>query len=459
MKDKVCSYIREHHMIRTGDHVIAGISGGADSVCLLFVLLELREKLGFTLEAVHVEHGIRGMESREDAAFTESLCEEQGIVFHQYTYDVPDRARRERLSMEEAARKCRYEAFEKACGERENAKIAVAHNQDDQAETILWNLARGAGMRGLCGMRPVNGRIIRPLLDVSRREIEEFLREKGQSFRTDSTNLSDAYTRNRVRRQILPAMEEGLNGQVRRHIAHAGDRIRRTQEFLERLASEKAGSCSEMRDGEVWIDRNAFQSEDEVMQEYMLLIWLKRLEGGLKDLGAVQIEELRRLAAGQSGRKLMLPGGRSARCTGSYLVLGPGQEPKPSPGEKVLEVPGETRWGNYRVLTRLMPYKKEIIPENKYTKWMDYDTIKNTIQLRNRKSGDYFIADGGHSKLKKYFIDEKILKEYRDQILLLADGSHILWIVGYRISEACRITDQTKTVLEIQIVEEWENGR
>ena len=195
------------------------------------------------------------------------------------------------------------------------------------------------------------------------------------------------------------------------------------------------------------------------MQEYMLLIWLKRLEGGLKDLGAVQIEELRRLAAGQSGRKLMLPGGRSARCTGSYLVLGPGQEPKPSPGEKVLEVPGETRWGNYRVLTRLMPYKKEIIPENKYTKWMDYDTIKNTIQLRNRKSGDYFIADGGHSKLKKYFIDEKILKEYRDQILLLADGSHILWIVGYRISEACRITDQTKTVLEIQIVEEWENGR
>ncbi|MGN0360902.1 MAG: tRNA lysidine(34) synthetase TilS [Hominisplanchenecus sp.] len=459
MRDKVCSYIREHHMIRMGDHVIAGISGGADSVCLLFVLQELKDRLGFTLEAVHVEHGIRGMESREDAAFTGRLCKEQGIVCQQYTYDVPDRARRERLSMEEAARKCRYEAFEKACGGRENVKIAVAHNQDDQAETILWNLARGAGMRGLCGMRPVNGQIIRPLLDVSRREIEEFLREKGQSFRTDSTNLSDAYTRNRVRRQILPAMEEGLNSRARSHIAHAGDRIRRTQEFLERLASEKAGTCSEMCDGEIWIDREAFQSEDEVMQEYMLLIWLKRLGGGLKDLGAVQIRDLKRLAAGQSGRKLMLPGGRSARCTGSYLVLGPGQEPEPASVEKALEVPGETRCGNYRVITRLRPYKKEIIPENKYTKWMDYDTIKNTIQLRNRKSGDYFIADGGHSKLKKYFIDEKILKEYRDQILLLADGSHILWIVGYRISEACRITDQTKTVLEIQIVEEWENGR
>lgn len=168
-----------------------------------------------------------GEESLEDAGFTERLCKENEIPCRIYTYDVPGRAREERLTLEEAARKCRYEAFLLACEGKEKAKIAVAHNQDDQAETILWNLARGTGLRGLCGMRPVNGRILRPLLCVSRREIEAYLKERGQCFRTDSTNLSDAYTRNRMRRQILPAMEEGLNAQARMHIAEAGGRILR----------------------------------------------------------------------------------------------------------------------------------------------------------------------------------------------------------------------------------------
>ena len=467
MVGSVLEYIRKYRMIEAGDCIVAGVSGGADSVCLLFVLMELRDTLGFSLEAVHVEHGIRGGESLEDAAFTEQLCRESGIPYYLYSYDVPQRAEKEKLTVEEAARKCRYEAFAAACAEKENARIAVAHNRDDQAETILWNLVRGTGLRGMCGMKPVNGRIIRPLLGVSRKEIEVYLKEKGQEYRTDSTNLSDAYTRNRMRHQILPAMEEGLNVQARAHIAQAGERLARAQEYLEELAEEKARKLAGMRDGEIWVSAEDFQKEAGVMQEYMLRMWLERLGTGLKDVGAVHLEELRGLAAGQSGKRLTLPGGRTARRTGSYLVLGTqenavfaaGEKAEDRPEEAPLPVPGETRWGKYRIITSLEPYKNQIIPEKKYTKWLNYDTIKNTIKLRSRRSGDYFMADGGRRKLKKYFIDEKILKEQREQILLLADGNHILWVVGHRISETYKVTEHTKTILKIQIMEEQDYGR
>lgn len=458
MVKKVLEYIQKYHMIEPGSSIVAGVSGGADSVCLLFVLMELRKTLDFSLEAVHVEHGIRGGESLADAGFTARLCRENGIPCHLYTYDVPGRAQKEKLTVEEAARKCRYEAFEAACRGKENARIAVAHHQEDQAETILWNLARGTGLRGLCGMRPVNGKIIRPLLGVSRREIEEYLKERRQDFCTDSTNLSDDYTRNRMRHQIIPVLEAGLNVQACAHIAQAGERLLRAQEYLEEQAREKAGEIADTRGGEIWISAGEFRREAEVMQEYMLRIWLERLGAGLKDIGAVHLEKLCCLAGMQSGRSLELPGGRAARRTGNYLVIGMGKGEDKSgetvPEETPLLVPGESRWGKYRVFTSLEPYKNQIIPEKKYTKWLDYDTIKNTIQLRSRRSGDYFMADGARRKLKKYFIDEKILREYREQVLLLADGNHILWAVGYRISEACKVTERTKIILKIQIMEE-----
>ncbi|MEY8428109.1 tRNA lysidine(34) synthetase TilS [Lachnospiraceae bacterium 46-15] len=459
MEEKVFIYIRKHQMIQEGDCVVAGISGGADSVCLLFLLEALRERLGFSLEAVHVEHGIRGEESLADARFTEQLCRGRGIPFHLYTCDVPQRAAEEKLSMEEAARKCRYEAFEEVCAGKRQAKIAVAHNRDDQAETILWNLARGSGLRGMCGMRPVNGKVIRPLLGISREEIEGYLQKQGQGFCTDSTNLSDGYTRNRLRRNILPGLEAGVNRQARMHIAQAGERLRRAQEYLEGLAARRADEISEYCGEELRVSAKDFCREEEVMQEYMLRIWLDRLGAGMKDVGAVHLEEIKRLASGQPGRRLELPGGRRVRRTGGYLAFDMEKEAEECREEAPLAVPGESRWGKYRITASLEPNKNQNIPEKKYTKWLDYDTIKNTIQLRSRKSGDYFIADGGHRKLKKYFIDEKVLREDRNKVLLLADGSHILWVVGFRISEMCKVTEHTKTILKIHIMEEEDYGR
>ncbi len=458
--EKALKYIREYHMIQEKDRIIAGISGGADSVCLLFVLKKLRETAAFTLEVVHVEHGIRGEESLADAKFTERLCQRLGVPFHLFSFDVPAEAKKKKMTMEEAARQCRYEAFREVCGEDCRAKIAVAHNQDDQAETILWNLVRGTGIRGLCGMKPVNGNIIRPLLGVSRQEIEEWLQEIGEHYRTDSTNLEDTYTRNKLRHQILPALEEGLNLQAKQHIASAGARLWRAEEYLEKEAEKKAHKIQKKLGEEIWINRRELLKEEEILKEYMIRYWLAQMQMGLKDIGAVHIEDIKQLAAKPSGKRLNLPENRQIRCTQEYLVFGRDRKEEKQEPEVPLTIPGETVFGKYRVITILEEAENTIIPENKYTKWMDYDTIKDTIYLRNRRSGDFFVAteSGGRKKLKKFFIDEKVLQEERDQIPLLAEGSHILWIVGYRISQSCKVTSRTRQILKIQIVEE-KNGR
>lgn len=452
--EQVFEFIKEHNMIHAQDCVVAGVSGGADSLCLLFVLLEFQKEIDFQIEVVHVEHGIRGAESLEDADFVERICKERNLSFHIYRYDVPQAAAAARISVEEAARRCRYEAFDKAAGQYGGTKIAVAHNEDDQAETILWNLVRGSGVKGLCGMRPVNGQVIRPLLKTTRKEIEAYLAGRGVDYRTDSTNLGTDYSRNKLRHQVIPILKEDLNSQAVRHIAEAGERLYKAEEFLVKQSAAAAEKIGRMEDGSAWIRRSSLLREEEIIQEYILKYWMEQLEMGLRDIGAVHIAQLRKLAGGSSGRMLQLPGGRQCRCTGDYLVLGRFWPRETKPGCCELMIPGETRYGKWRIITELLPGEKQIIPENQYTKWLDYDTIKDTVYLRGRKSGDYFYTAGGRKKLKKYLIDEKVLHEERDQIPLVADGAHILWIVGYRISERCKITKDTKMILKIQMVEE-----
>lgn len=450
---KVLEYIKKYHMIQPGDCVIAGVSGGADSLCLLFVLADLRRSLDFRLEAVHVEHGIRGEESLGDAAYVEEICKNADIPFHLYSCKVPQRARRERISVEEAARKCRYEAFEEACRTCAGTKIAVAHNADDQAETILFNLVRGSGMRGLCGMRPVNGNVIRPLLDVTRGEIEAWLTERQLRWRTDSTNLELAYTRNRLRRQVIPLLQQELNEQASRHIVQAGERLSRAEAFLEKLGAEKAQEMCAFKEGQFWLDREKLLAQEEIIQEYILRGLLDRLGTGLRDIRAEHYSQMQKLARGSSGRQVSLPQGNVCRCTGRFLVLGKRETLKKQPPWVELPVPGEAFWGPWRVTASVEPWENQIIPEKKYTKWLDYDTIKNTIQLRSRRPGDYFYTASGRKKLKRYFIDEKILQEERDRVLLVADGEHVLWIVGHRISQQCKVTEDTRRILKIQVVE------
>jgi len=460
---KIFKYIEQHGMIKAHDKVIVGVSGGADSVCLLFILMKYQELLDFSIMAVHVEHGIRGTASVEDARFAEELCAKWKIPFQLCTFDIPALARKQKLSIEEAGRKARRQSFEEACQEFGGNKIAVAHHAGDQAETVLWNLVRGSGLRGLCGMWPVQGRIIRPLLGVSRSEIERILETEHLAYRTDETNLQDIYTRNKLRLHIIPYMEQELNERTSEHIVQLSLRLQKAESYLEAEGDRRAKELGNFRNGRVEILRTAFMQQEDIMQDYIIRSCLSYLGGGLKDISAQHIESVKRLASRQSGKRLDLPGMINARNQNEIMILSISDNPDAGfkyPEKVKLSIPGITFFHGWKVQTEIEIYKNQIIPKNKYTKWLDYDTIKDTIQLRGRSPGDYFTINeaGGHKKLKNYFIDEKAAKEERDRVLLLVEGSHVLWAVGYRISEAYKITKDTKKILKIQITE-VSNGR
>lgn len=461
--------IRHYHMIEPGMHVLAGVSGGADSMCLLEVLHEWQRKMDFTLSVLHVEHGLRGEEALEDAAFVVEQCRSRGIPCYVEHVNVKAVAAEMGWSLEEAGRQSRYELFEQYRKKLGADRIAVAHNKNDQAETVLLNLSRGSGVRGLGGIRPVRGRIIRPLLFVSRIEIEEYLRERNRNWRTDGTNLETDYMRNRIRLQALPWLETYVNREAVEHLAAAASRLQKAEDYLERQAREVAAHCVQKteRKREAAVVLGPFLAADRLMQEYVLRGCIRELlrDRGLKDYRAEHIEEMIRLAGMDCGKQMNFPGSLRAVRERDRLVLrirsemSQLQEPT-GKQELLLERSGSYEWmgKTFQVEYLKTAEKPQVFPEKKYTKWLAYDTIKHNVCLRTRKPGDYLIinANGGKKKLKDYMIDMKIPRDERDRIMLVAEDSHVLWAVGYRISEAAKITGTTERFLKVQMTVEDE---
>lgn len=447
MLQKVEAYIRQYHMLEEGDTVIAGVSGGADSVCLLLVLKELCAKYQFQIRVVHVEHGVRGQDSLQDAEFVQRLCESLEIPFFCVHFDVPDYAKQHGLSVEEAGRKLRYEAFEEEAEKSQRAKIAVAHNRNDQAETVLFQLARGSNVRGLGGIAPVRGQVIRPLLCVSRQEIETYLERMGQNFCRDYTNDTDLYSRNCLRHQVLPALEQ-VNSCAMEHIADAADHMRELDEYLGRQAETLKRK---------WVRRDgkglrlsvecAGQTEPVLLGELIYRI-LVDAAGSAKDISRVHVEQVESLLTSHAGKSCCLPYGLRAVREAGEVLIGKEFAGKKEPMEPV------DLWeaADFTVKQSTGNGCGKEIPKKKYTKWIDYDRIENGLCVRTRREGDYFWINeqGGRQKLKQFFIDQKIPRDVRDEIPLVADGDHIVWIVGYRVSAYYYITDQTDKILEIQ---------
>ncbi len=497
--------IRKYHMIEEGMHVIAGVSGGADSVCLLYVLCEYRRQLPFELSVVHVEHGLRGEESLEDAGFTRKLCGRLGVPCRVVHAQVERLARAEGISIEEAGRRERYRIFREVMEECGAQRVAVAHNRDDQAETVLWNLARGSGLRGLGGMSPVRGELIRPLLFTDRERIEQILTEAGLPWRTDRTNLQQEYTRNRIRLSILPQMEQELNGRAAEHIAGAAERLRQVQEYLDRMTAAAAKACVR-RDGDsVCVELDALLRQDALIREELLKAAVSMC-GGTRDFGSIHLRALLRLCGLDCGKELRLPGGlRAVREDGIVRLIkknatvsdGVSEPPEaeiqtiPVPGAagrrtathvtdisaaaateaEISVCPGKAaRSGSlcvdgwrlkYEFLENSPGLMCQIV-EKKYTKWLSCDTINyNALQLRTRRTGDYLVinAAGGRRKLKDYLIDCKVPRDQRDRVWLLTDGPHVLWAIGCRISEAAKVTEDTETVLKVQLEESGHEGK
>ncbi len=472
IEEKVYSYIREHHMINPGDCVLAGISGGADSVCLLLVLLKLREKMSFSLGVVHVNHGIR-REAAEDARYVEELCKSCQLPYFLVEKNVVKEARLRGCSEEEAGRLVRYEAFERIGREFGADRIAVAHNGNDRAETMLFHLFRGSGLKGLSGIPPCRDGIIRPLLCLERRQIEAYLEERGVSYCRDATNESDSYTRNRIRHHILPYAEKDIVSGCVGHMNRTAELLAETEDYLRQQEEEALADCvSVQEESEESPDRisitllpGRFLQYHPILQKRMLHRILKELSPGRKDISYLHTEALLTLFTETGNRRVDLPFHICGRREYDRVFIeriveakAAGTEPAAETGTEQGEAGIEGFHADMIVRARRPEENFSQVPQNECTKCFDYDKMKESPVLRTRKTGDYFTIrdrDGRlrHQSLKDYLINNKIPERERDHIPVLAEGSHILWLVGYRISEYYKVSEETTTVLQVSVRE------
>lgn len=470
MINKVTDYVKKHNMLCAGDTVVAGISGGADSVCLLFVLSELQKQIPFKLMVVHVNHLIRDNASM-DADYVRKLCENINIPFYLVEKDVSFLAKKNKLSCEEAGRKVRYAAFEEQLlkADREalknhQAKIAVAHNLNDRAETMLFHLCRGSGLNGLASIRPVKKRegkpdIIRPLLSVSRNEIEKYLMKLGVKWCIDCTNEEDTYTRNRIRHHILPYIEKEISGGAILNMGRAADILAETDDYVQKETEKAYNSCV-TTNGHA-INVSSMLKYHPFIQKQVILFFLKKLTPALKDITSVHVENILSLFHKEANRQVHLPYGILVRRNYEEVCfLKEGEEPsfqsevfqiklpKPYEAAKCIFLPNQETM-EFKVLA----YEKSgFIAQNQYTKWFDYDKIEKSLTIRTRQTKDYLTINEENEKktIQDYMVDEKIPRDQREKIWLLAEENHILWVVGHRISSFYKISNSTKFILQVQ---------
>ncbi|WP_051688564.1 tRNA lysidine(34) synthetase TilS [Butyrivibrio sp. AE2032] len=458
--EKVLNFIRKNNMLTGTETVVVGFSGGADSTALLNVLWDIKDILGIKVYALHVNHGIR-KEAFEDESFCQRFCESRGIECKIVSVNVPEMAKELKLTEEEAGRKVRYEAFNEYARDLGAQYIAVAHHENDVAETLLLNLLRGTGLHGGSSIRPVRDNIIRPLLCVSRSEIEEYLAKRDISFCTDKTNLENTHTRNIIRNTIIPAMERDINPRSVEHIARAAASFEKADEFIRDFA-KKAYERLVTTDGkELSFDCEELLKEPEVIRQNVILMCFEKLVPGRKDIAAVHVEMVLGLLENLAGTASAdLPYGLIAIRSYNKLSIGPKENEngafdeipvEVAPGKETqIEIPG---FGMATIAEFLYDGKKEP-PRETYTKWFDYDRIE-TVAFRTRKPKDVILLeqeDGLHRKeLRKFMTDEKVPQDLRDRMVLLADGEKILWIPGYRMGDNAKVSKDTKRILAIKI--------
>ena len=475
--------------------MLAAVSGGADSVCLLYILAELSRRGEIGLRAAHIHHGLRETADR-DCAFVEQLCAQLGVPCETRRVDVPAHAAADGTGIEETARLLRYRALEELCEAWERSegpegppvKIAAAHHREDQAETVLFRLCRGSRLAGAAGMQPSSGRIIRPLLECTREEIEAYLTSRGASWCEDETNEDTRYARNYLRREILPALTEHINAETGLHLAQFAQEAAETEAYLRQQTEEAMRRCriGGSPDSSAAADADGAPPAQEIrvgqllreaplLQRRVLYALLAEAAGRKKDLTALHVQALQRLCAAGGSGSLDLPYGlRAVKEYDSLRILRGGetdaaaQREAESAGESFLLPLSADRY-RMRVLTAEQfcgesgtgSLRTASPPENKYTKWLDYDKIASLPTLRTRLPGDRIgmepaggraEADGCvYKSLARLMIDAKIPASVRDRVVLPASGREILWVPGQRIHAGMKVGAQTRRILEISL--------
>ena len=456
-KDKVLKYNKRNKLFHRGDRIVVGVSGGKDSVCLLDVLDRCREEFDLRLMVVHVNHGIRGEAADRDEQFVKDMAAERGLDFYSEKVNVPQAARELKMSEEEAGRYLRYQIMRHVCMEKGFDKIAVAHHQDDVAETVLFQMFRGSGPRGLSGIHPKREYVIRPILFAEGREIEEYMKENDLAYCEDQTNYSEEYSRNKLRLRVFPYVEREINNRAKAHVAKAAQKIALQNAYVEKQAKKEYMQVVHADQGQYYYNCDEFDRLDLVIQIEIIRLVLKNFRESVKDISETHYKKLIAMSKMEVGKQISLPGKvcveRRYGCVWYRNITDQSRELFYQKCQLPYEGPVKIRKDRMWIAMDVVPRRKlpEEIPEKDYTKWLDYDKIENGMCLRNPIDGDYFIMDasGKRKRLSRYFIDEKIPSGDRRKEIVLADGNHVMWAVPGRISNAYKVTEETKRVLVV----------
>lgn len=424
IRQKVREYIQKERLLSLQDKVLVALSGGADSVALLRLLVSA----GYACEAAHCNFHLRGEESNRDEQFVRQICKKYAVPLHVIHFDTIGYATGKHISIEMAARELRYAWFaeiKKECGA---TVIAVAHHQDDSIETILLNLIRGTGIHGLLGIRPRNGDIVRPLLCVNREEIIRYLDRISQDYMTDSTNLEDEYTRNKIRLRLVPLMEE-INPSVKDSLAETSNHLAEVARLYD--YGIKEGKSRVVDEKGIHIPKLLREAAPQAL-----------LFEILHPLGfnSVQIENIFTLLQGQSGKQVSSKEWRVIKDR-KYLLLG-----------KIENVKEETP--PFRLIYTEHAYTPDFtIPKEKEIACFDADKFKGKISLRKWETGDTFIPFGmkGKKKISDYLINRKFTLHQKEQQWVLCCNDQIAWLVGERTDNRFRIDENTQKIVKIEM--------
>ncbi len=466
MLKQVLETINRNDLINHGDGIVVGISGGYDSVCLLHILYYLSKDLDLRLYPVHINHMLRGLEADRDEEFVNDFCLSLGLSLNIKRIDIAKKAKKDKSSIEEAGRNARYEEFNRVAAENSANKIAVAHSRNDQAETILMRIFRGTGLEGLKGIEYKRDNIIRPLLDIDRLHIENYVNDNGLKAVTDSSNLHQDYFRNRIRLNVLPEINNAARIDITENLLRLSKLVVTDEDFLRynaEIAYKKA--CKKKETDFVEIDLFELQKMHQAILGRVIRIAILNSCGSIEGIGFNHIDSLVWLIRdGQTGSRTDIPHGMMAVKTYSSIIIKKQGEEKKESFQNKLKIPGRIVLNDIEavITTKVINFDtsescQEFVKENigAYTEFFDFKKLELEsnldILVRNRRDGDIFkpLNSNGTKKLKEYFIDKKIVREQRMKFPLIAINKEIIWIIGNKTSDKYKVTDNTNSVLMI----------
>jgi tRNA(Ile)-lysidine synthase len=453
--------IIEKRLLKRGDTVVLGISGGPDSICMLSLFLRLKEEWDLVLIPVHLNHMLRGEDSERDAAFVSEFCRQNGLECVSFERDVSGMAAKWKMSLEEAGRRIRYDLFMSVAKDNNSSCIVLGQNKNDQAETILMRMMRGTGLRGLAGIEHKRENLfVRPILIFKRFEIEHYCAENELNPRIDLTNLEPVYTRNKIRLELLPYIEENFNNKIIDSLYRMGDMLRNDSDFIENEAAKAFAKIAEVSaDGRVSIAREDFNREHRAIKTRILRRAIKIVKGNLINItGERVLSALNAIERTSTKKTIEFPGSIDVTIQGNLInvfikelcQVTANFEYELKMGERLC-IEETSDLLEMEVLPFLQARK---MPTDACTVFIDAGKLgRETLSVRNRRIGDRFSPLGmkGTKKLKDFMIDEKIEKEKRDSVLLLCDGNEIIWVARHRMSELYKTDSGTKNVLKITI--------